>query len=71
MVAGSLVAVSPAHAHFIWAVVSPDNRQVRIEVAETPGDSVVPMLGARIPQFEKTLIGELKDEPDHLHLTAP
>jgi len=62
ILASLLGAFATAQAHFIWAIPQPDGHTVKFELAESPGDSVVPY-----GQFVKSgqyfgLSAEPKDE---------
>lgn len=67
------VSIAPAfaHAHFIWAVADPVSRNVRIEVAESPGESVVPILGKLKSGIKSLGLGSWTEDSDHMHLRAP
>jgi hypothetical protein len=67
-VVASIALASTANAHFVWAVVDPGSRQIRLEVAESPGVSIAPMLGKLIGSMKLTSITGLVDETDHKHV---
>lgn len=71
LVIASLAVTSSAQAHFIWAIVQPGGKQIRMEIAESPGESLAPMLGKMAPEVKLNGIGAITDEADHMHVLAP
>jgi hypothetical protein len=71
LILASLMTASLARAHFVWATVEPAGKTLRMEVAESPGESIAPMLGKFISATKRNGIGEITDERDHLSVTAP
>ena len=67
----SVLAVSAsAQAHFIWFLFDRQGTQVRLELSESPGDSLVPMLGKLMPTMNSQFIGPMTEDADHKHLTT-
>lgn len=60
LVALSLATLAPAH--FVWATVDPGGKRLRLEVAESPGESIVPMLGQMIGSIHAIGAGKLVEE---------
>jgi hypothetical protein len=66
-----LLLASSARAHFIWATLEPDGKKIRLECAESPGESVAPVLEQKLASIEARDLGAFTVEKDHLHLLAP
>ena len=75
LVASVLSIASVSQAHFLWAYVVPGHNQVRFELAESPGESIVPIAARKDkskPSSMKSIgLGDFTQDPDKIHLLAP
>ncbi len=59
-----------SQAHFLWAVLDPKTKLVHIEIAETPGTDIAPILNQFKPAIQTTGLAALQSQPDGKALNA-
>jgi hypothetical protein len=64
-----LAIAASAEAHFVWATVDADGKHIRLEVAEVPGDSVVPMARMPMAALKSFGVGQFHDD-DENHMSG-
>lgn len=68
---GTLLALAvTSEAHFVWATVQP-NRQIRLELADVPGEPEVPILAQRLSSLIPHAVGTPHLGADHKSVIAP
>jgi len=67
---GLLALASPASAHFIWLTIDPNGAQAVIELADSPGKDIAPILYQLQPRMELTGLNTLIDAKNHERMTA-
>ena len=69
LVVAGLMLAAVADAHFVWASV--DGKSLRLEIAESPGDSVVPIQPAWKDGMHGVGVGPFAFAADKGHVMAP
>lgn len=67
---GLLALASPASAHFLWLTIIPKGGQAVLELADSPGKDIAPILYQLQPRMELTGINALSDAKNHERMTA-
>src|SRR5262249_8934158 len=58
-------------AHFLWMSLDEAGRTVSLELADSPGKDIAPILFQLKDRFKTHGLGPLSDTADHQRLTAP
>ena len=64
LAAALLLVPTLAQAHFLWAYADPTTKTVRLEIAESPGESIAPVLRGLQKRIEMVGASDLKDQGD-------
>ncbi len=67
---GLLTIAIPAQAHFIWVTIEPNGRIASLELADSPGNGIAPILYTLKDSFKTVGLENLIDSKDHRLMKA-